>query len=54
LHQIPAAEGAFLEVALLVAGEVGVVLREVVVRGEEEAAGAALLRIPAKMTGVSG
>jgi hypothetical protein len=41
LHQLPAAEGAFLEVALLVAGEVGVVLHQVLVRGEQKAAGAA-------------
>ncbi len=41
LHQLPAAEGAFLQMALLVAGEVGVVVCEVLVRGEQKAAGAA-------------
>jgi hypothetical protein len=41
LHQLPAAEGAFLEKALLVLGKVGVVVDDEVVRGEEKAAGAA-------------
>ena len=41
LHQLPAAKGAVFQVALLVAGEVGVVLRQVLVRGEQKAAGAA-------------
>jgi hypothetical protein len=50
-YLLPAAKGAFLEVALLVAGEVGVVLREVLVRGEEKAAGAAA-RIADQLAGL--
>ena len=41
LHQLPAAEGAVFQLALLVAGEVGEVVRQVLMRGEQKAAGAA-------------
>jgi len=42
LHQLPAAEGAVCQVTLLVAGEVGEVVRQVVLmRGEQKAVGAA-------------
>ena len=41
LHQLPAALGLFSQVLLLLAREVGVVAGHMVVRGEQEAAGAA-------------
>jgi hypothetical protein len=41
LHQLPAAQGLFLQVLFLLAREVGVVLGHVVVRGKQKAAGAA-------------
>jgi hypothetical protein len=41
LHQLPAAQGVFLQVLFLLAREVGVVLGHMVVRGKQKAAGAA-------------